>query len=65
MIAAIGRIERALARIEAIDPPSAEAAGPLRERHELLRREAGGALAELDALVARLGKKRLGEKEHG
>ncbi|HYD38222.1 MAG TPA: hypothetical protein VEA60_11445 [Allosphingosinicella sp.] len=53
---AIGRIERALARIESAAerraPPAVAEDGALREAHEALRGRVREALAQLDGLIA-------------
>jgi hypothetical protein len=53
---AIGRIERALARIESATARGAESAdtadGVLREAHEALRGRVHEALTQLDGLIA-------------
>lgn len=54
MIIAIGRIERALSRIETLQEPAAGALKALQEKHAQLRSETGSALAELDTLIGRL-----------
>src|SRR3546814_19937329 len=56
MIIAIGRIERALSRIEAAQAPAANAFKTLQDRHAQLRGETAAALAELNLLVERLGE---------
>lgn len=57
IIMAIGRIERALARIENLS--LSENAGPaspeLAERHEALKSEARRAISDIDDLLAGLG----------
>lgn len=56
MIIAIGRIERALSRIEAAQAPAANAFRTLQDRHAQLRGETAEALAELNLLMERLGE---------
>jgi hypothetical protein len=59
--AALARIDRALARIEALsaiqkEPPRATAElERLRAAHDLLRRRVQGAIGEIDALLAPSG----------
>jgi hypothetical protein len=54
---ALGRIERAIARIEAaasgggVQRPAADDAQDLREAHEALRRKVEGAIAQIDRLL--------------
>ncbi|HWH18608.1 MAG TPA: hypothetical protein VNT77_09795 [Allosphingosinicella sp.] len=58
-ILAIGRIERALARIEAAARRSGGAADgeleELRQRHEALRERVQGAVSQIDQLLASRG----------
>lgn len=54
MISAIGRIERALSRLEALSPPDAGALEALQEKYARLRDETGSVLAELDGLIGQL-----------
>lgn len=54
MMVAIGRIERALSGLEALQAPNTQAFSALREKHSRLRSETGLALAELDTLIGRL-----------
>lgn len=54
LIIAIGRIERALSRIEQAPRPLANANGDreLRDKHEYLKAETKAAIADLDALLS-------------
>jgi hypothetical protein len=60
MMIAIGRIERALSRLEALQGPRTETLSQLHEKYAQLRGETGQALAELDQLIGRLK-----EENHG
>ncbi|MFS0736429.1 hypothetical protein ABC347_05200 [Sphingomonas sp. 1P06PA] len=51
LIIAIGRIERALSRIETAAQRSAPADPGLAARHAALRRDTAAAIARLDALI--------------
>lgn len=58
MMQAIGRIERALARLEKIDVPKADAAadnGDLQRRYDKLRSETQAAVTAIDALLSERG----------
>jgi hypothetical protein len=58
MMQAIGRIERALARLEKIDIPAVPApteSGEILQRYNRLRAETQGAISAMDALL-RQGK---------
>ena len=62
-LAAIGRIERALARIEAAaerqprpDPRKDEEIAGLKRAHDELRGKVAGAISEIDALLGREGQ---------
>lgn len=53
-IVAIGRIERALSRIEKVTTaPAASGDTDLAERHEKLKSEALGAIQDMDKILAR------------
>lgn len=54
MMIAIGRIERALSRLETLQGPKTEALSALHEKYARLRGETGEALADLDTLIGRL-----------
>jgi hypothetical protein len=56
LIMAIGRIERALSRIEQAPSPNANPTGEteLRAKHDLLKTETQAAIADLDLILARL-----------
>jgi hypothetical protein len=54
MMQAIGRIERALARLEKIDvahPPATPESGDLQRRYEKLRAETQAAIGAMDSLL--------------
>lgn len=57
IIMAIGRIERALARIEnlPLSKNAGQASSGLSERHEALKSEARRAISDIDDLLAGLG----------
>jgi D-aminopeptidase len=60
MMQAIGRIERALARIETLDVKQQSGSPPVQEpslvvRHDRLKQATRSAVAELDKLLARIG----------
>lgn len=58
MMQAIGRIERALARLEKIDIPAVSfptESGEIQQRYDRLRAETQGAISAMDALL-RQGK---------
>lgn len=62
LITAIGRLERALSRIEAsgvsparAEKPRAEARHPLEERHQRLRARAQDVIGRLDRLLGESG----------
>ncbi len=58
MMQAIGRIERALARLEKIDIPATPVpteSGEIQQRYDRLRAETQGAISAMDALL-RQGK---------
>jgi hypothetical protein len=53
-ILAIGRIERALSKLELYRPPAAQSAdSDLQIRHERLKSEAQKALSDIDRLLAK------------
>jgi hypothetical protein len=53
LIVAIGRIERALSRIEQIpQSPPAQFEGELARRHEMLKVETRSAIADIDRILA-------------
>jgi hypothetical protein len=55
MLHAIGRIERALARLENIDlsqPSFSSDPSDLQQRHDQLKQEAQAALSNIDRLIA-------------
>jgi hypothetical protein len=54
LILAIGRIERALSRLETIKIPSSAESG-LAARHEALKSETRAAIRDIDALLAKGG----------
>lgn len=54
IIIAIGRIERALSRIESLQPPSDGALRAMEEKHTQLRNETSAALADLNQLIGRI-----------
>lgn len=54
MINAIGRIERALSRLETLPPPDAGGLEALQEKYARLRDETGSVLAELDDLIGHM-----------
>lgn len=60
MINAIGRIERALSRLEALKAPDTETLEHLQEKYALLRSETGQVLSDLDGLILQIK-----EEQHG
>ena len=60
MMIAIGRIERALSRLETLQGAKTEEFSELQEKYAQLRGEAGQALADLDGVISRLR-----EESHG
>lgn len=61
MMTAIGRIERALSRLETLQGAKTEQLSELQTRYAQLRGEAGQALADLDSVITRLKE----ESSHG
>ena len=60
MINAIGRIERALSRLEALQAPDTGALEHLQEKYAHLRSETGQVLSDLDGLIEQIR-----EEQHG
>ncbi|MBK5264524.1 MAG: hypothetical protein JJE34_04710 [Alphaproteobacteria bacterium] len=54
IIIAIGRIERAISRIESVQPSSEGALRAIEEKHAQLRSETSAALADLNQLIGRI-----------
>ena len=54
MINAIGRIERALSRLDAMPAPDPGALEALQDRYSRLRNETGSVLVELDGLIGQM-----------
>lgn len=52
LIVAIGRIERALSRIEQLPTPAPSSEGGLASRHDKLKTETRSAIAEIDRILA-------------
>jgi hypothetical protein len=52
LMLAVGRIERALSRLETTSPPPRITDDELRRKHERLKQETRAALAEIDNLMA-------------
>lgn len=52
LIVAIGRIERALSRMEQLPTPGPSADGDLASRHDRLKTETRSAIAEIDRILA-------------
>ena len=58
MMQAIGRMERALAKLERIDVANTLSGAPdtaLQARHEKLKQETRAAVAQIDGLLCRIG----------
>jgi hypothetical protein len=54
VIKAIGRIERALSRLEGLPAPNPGALEALQDKYSKLRDETGSVLVELDGLIGQM-----------